>query len=438
MVPSGATVADVELTSLQPGLVVADRRLRSRLGRGGEGEVWEADRPDGTRCALKLLRPEVLPAPDEVRRRGRWLVRIDHPALVAVDRGGRFTGGALAGWGFVEMALVHGETLQDVPPMPDALALLGPVAEGLDLLHAGAWSDGVPLVHRDVKPGNLVATAEGLVLVDPSTMRGLDTTDLTRVGTPAYLAPEVATGRFGPLADVYSLGATAAALLTGRRGRGLAEVVTHAEDFDLPPGVVAALDPDPVRRPATCAAVVAEGVPHARHEHRSGPARPAPDRPTWPLIALTVVLGAPAAVWGVMGGPGAQAVLWAALAALAAHLAVHVVTGRAALALLAPPWAWADLLADLRDPEDRRARWAADVIAGLMVAGAGAAAWLVLGDGPRWGVLALVPVVVALAAAVRAVAPTRSRVAWALAWLLALPAKVLGGLPRVLVTGGRR
>ena len=57
----------MELTSLRPGLVVADRRLVTRLGRGGEGEVWQAERPDGSTCALKLLRPEVLPSAEEVR-----------------------------------------------------------------------------------------------------------------------------------------------------------------------------------------------------------------------------------------------------------------------------------------------------------------------------------------------------------------------------------
>ena len=419
----------MELTSLRPGLVVADRRLVTRLGRGGEGEVWQAERPDGSTCALKLLRPEVLPSAEEVRRRGRWLVRIDHPALVRVHRGGRFTGGTLAGWGFVEMEQVEGATLQDVGPVPDALARLTPVAEGLDLLHAGAWSDGVPLIHRDVKPGNLVDTPHGLVLVDPSTMRGLDTTDLTRVGTPAYLAPEVVTGRFGPLADVYSLGATAAALLTGRRGAALGAVVQ--DPIGLPLGVAAALDPDPARRPGTCAAVVMEGAVVVT---AGAPPPPAEVAPTWPLVALAIVLGVPAGAWAVAGSDR-RAAGWAALAG---HLAVHVATGRAALALFAPPWAWGDLLADLRHPEDRRARWAADVMAGVLLAVAATAAWTLVDGGPRWGLPALATVAIGGVALVRRLARTSSRVAWPLAWTVLLPARVLGALPRVLVSGGRR
>ncbi len=57
-----------------PGDVIADRQIVTLLGSGGEGDVWEARRPDGSRCALKLVRPQVLPSPDEVRRRGAWLV----------------------------------------------------------------------------------------------------------------------------------------------------------------------------------------------------------------------------------------------------------------------------------------------------------------------------------------------------------------------------
>ena len=250
------TVESVNASQVGPGDVVADRQIVRLLGSGGEGDVWEAMRPDGSRCALKLVRPEVLPDPDEVRRRGAWLVRIEHPAMVRVSRGGRFTAGGMAGWGFVEMDLVEGPSLQSVSPVADALDRLAPIADALDMLHAGAWSDGVPLIHRDVKPGNLIAARAGLVLVDPSTMRGLDTRDLTRVGTPAYVAPEVHSGRFGPLADVYSLAATAAALMTGARGGALLPILRAPWEHDLPESVCLGLADHPADRPSTCADVV--------------------------------------------------------------------------------------------------------------------------------------------------------------------------------------
>lgn len=450
---------------MRAGAVVAGRRLVAPLGRGGEGEVWEAERPDGTPCALKVIRPEVLAGSDDVRRRGRWLVRIDHPALVRVTRGGRFTAGDLAGWGFVEMDLVTGDSLATVGPRPDALEALAGVAEALDLLHAGAWSDGVPLVHRDVKPGNLIATHDGLVLVDPSTMRGLDTTDLTRVGTPAYLAPEVLTGRFGPLADVHSLAATGIALLTGLRAHALTELLTAIREdpagHDLPGGLLAGVAADPARRPGTCAAVVdprsrihlsasADGVrddprqstlllPVANvgdptdlaveeDDHRLG----------WPLAALAIVLVAPSGAWALGGDGAASATLGVAALAAVLHLVVHVVTGRAALALFAPPWAWGDLLAGLDDAGDDRGRWLADTVAGLLVLGGGVVAAAIAGTLPRWTPLAVVLVALLLIMVAAAHARTTGRFGWALAWALWLPVRLVGAVPRVMVSGGRR
>src|SRR5680860_1306681 len=209
--------------------IVAGLRLVRLVGRGGEGEVWEARDEIGRRRALKLIRPESLADRREDEVRGTWLERIDHPA-----------------------------------PEPDVLDRLAPLAEALDLLHDGHWSDGVPLVHRDVKPANIVDTTDGrLVLVDPSTLRGLEVEDLemTRVGTPLFAAPEVVTGRLGPAADVYSFAVTAVALVTGTRGRELAALLADPEALDLPWGVRAALSPDPHRRPRTCAAVLAERDP---------------------------------------------------------------------------------------------------------------------------------------------------------------------------------
>jgi len=182
--------------------LVEGLRLVALVGRGGEGEVWEARDRRGRRRALKLVRPDCLASPAEAVVRGRLLVQIDHPALVRVHRSGLLPGwsddpgaggdaeGELEGWGFVEMDFIDGASLAAAPADPDVLERLAPLAEALDLLHAGVWSDGVPLIHRDVKPANIVQAADGrLVLVDPSTLRGVDDGQFTRIGTPLFCAP---------------------------------------------------------------------------------------------------------------------------------------------------------------------------------------------------------------------------------------------------------
>ena len=446
--------------AVRAGDLVADRVLLDLLGRGGEGEVWRARRADGSISALKLLRPDVLPEAHEVRRRGEWLVRIDHPGLVHVSRGGRFTAGPLTGWGFVEMDLVEGPSLLAAPPLPDALERLAAVADGLDLLHAGAWSDGIPLIHRDVKPGNLIATDGGWVLVDPSTMRGLDTADLTRVGTPAYLAPEVVTGRFGPLADVYSLSATAAALLTGARGQVLSAVLADPVGHGLPAGVCAGLRTDPAERPGTCAAVLAPDPPRR-------PAPPPAGVPTdlapWPLLAVGLLLGLPVLLWQlvaageVAGSP--RLVLQAAGALLLAQWLPHAVTGRPALGLFAPPWAWGALVAGLEHPDAwRRRRWLADTVAGTLLAVGLVVVALVAGTRDTLGpwaialpspappgatvadlagpVTAVAAVALAVLAAARLAAAARSPATSLLVRALLLPVRLLGAIPRLLIGGG--
>ena len=360
--------------------VVAGLRLVRVVGRGGEGEVWEARDERGRRRALKLVRPEMLSG--EAEDRIQALLRIDHPSLVRTLRGGRLSGGGLDGWGFVEMDFVDGPSLHNAPPDPAVLERLEPLAEALDLLHAGEWSDGRPLVHRDVKPANLVQAPGGrIVLVDPSTLRALDSNTITRVGTPVFAAPEVMTGRIGPAADVYSFAATIVALLTGERGERLAGYLDHVDQLDLPDGVRRALSLHPADRPGSCLAVLEAGMQadptvllpaHSSElwtegsfdEVEPAPAAP-PPAPVWGWVAaLVAVVATPLAA--MAAGWGSDAVAVTVVGAAAGHLlACLAARTSVALAVFVPPVAWADLLARRIAHRSLRRDWARAVLTGV-------------------------------------------------------------------------
>jgi hypothetical protein len=125
---------------------------------------------------------------------------------------------------YLVMNWVEGEPLDEwVRRRPDrdpfdALKLLLGVASALDLMHSGRATGGIPVVHRDVKPSNIVVTDDGTVLVDFGLTRGLpDGQRLSAVmGTPGYLAPEATeAGIYTPATDRYALGAVAYFVLTG-------------------------------------------------------------------------------------------------------------------------------------------------------------------------------------------------------------------------------
>lgn len=393
--------------------LVAGLRLIRLVGRGGEGEVWEIRDEAGRRRALKLIRPEALAAPAEVAVRSAWLERIDHPALVRVHASGILDeGGPLDGWGWAEMDFVEGADLAAAEPHDDVVQRLTPLAEALDLLHAGHWSDGVPLVHRDVKPANIVDTGSRLVLVDPSTLRGLEAgdRDVTRIGTPLFAAPEVFTGRVGPAADVYSFAVTAVALVTGARGRDLATLLADPEGLRLPWGVRAALSPDPRDRPDSCTAVLAErdldrwlpaeGVDGSPIRMASAADRELAHRlrgPRWLLVAVLLALLAGLAL--LSAGRPSPSALGGAVGALAALAGIHLIVLVAAgtsflLALTAPPVAWAVTLADRgRGPRRRRALQRAMLTGAYTFSAAGVVVEPQLG--PLWaGVAALATIAV--------------------------------------------
>jgi eukaryotic-like serine/threonine-protein kinase len=191
------------------------------LGRGGMATVELAhDTELDRRVAVKRLFASL--ADDAIFRRrflreARMAAALSHPNLVAV-----FDVGDEDGLPFIVMEYVDGETLADLmqrtgPLPPDrAVDLLLQVCAGLQHAHAAG------LVHRDIKPQNLLVRSDGTVkIADFGIARTLQATQLTQVGTvlgtAAYLAPEQAVGeQVTAAADIYSLGAVGYELLSGR------------------------------------------------------------------------------------------------------------------------------------------------------------------------------------------------------------------------------
>lgn len=193
-------------------------RVERRVGVGGTAEVFAARARDGRKVALKILLPALARDREAVRRflaEARLLERLDHPGIVKGRRVFRF-----AGTYVLEMDYISGKTLLEmlddgaIFTEQEALAIVLQVARALEALRAAG------VVHRDLKPGNLMMRADGrVVLIDlgfagPGGEGGGDGTTL---GTPAYLAPEQARGEAGldARADIYSLGATLYHLVVG-------------------------------------------------------------------------------------------------------------------------------------------------------------------------------------------------------------------------------
>ncbi|WP_443050023.1 serine/threonine-protein kinase [Streptomyces sp. NBC_00236] len=223
-------------------LVAGRYRLISAIGRGGMGEVWRAtDEVLGRSVAVKLLLGEHADesATARFRLEAQTAARLSHPHLVAV-----FDFGSWEDRLFLVMELVEGRSLSDLLLSQERLGpeqvarIAGQAAAGL----AAAHRQGI--VHRDIKPGNLMLDAEGSVKIgdfgiaqfidDPSA--ALTTTGHI-VGTSLYLAPERALGRTADAAsDMYSLGCVVYQLLLGQPPfRSDTPTATLYQHVDTPP-----------------------------------------------------------------------------------------------------------------------------------------------------------------------------------------------------------
>jgi serine/threonine-protein kinase len=196
-------------------------RLLQLLGRGGMGEVWRAyDATIDRVVALKVLPAEF--ADDEVfqerfRREARAAAGLDEPHVVPIHDFGEIDGRL-----YVTMRLIKGRDLQTVLaegplPPPRAVGIIEQIASALHAAHQ------VGLVHRDVKPSNILIGDEDFAyLIDFGIARAANETSLTStgavIGTWAYMPPErITTGRADARADIYALSCVLHEALTGQR-----------------------------------------------------------------------------------------------------------------------------------------------------------------------------------------------------------------------------
>jgi hypothetical protein len=210
----------------QPERVIADRyTLRAELGRGGMGVVWRAeDRVIGRSVAVKEMRlgedvtaEERAEFEQRIIREARTAGRLNDPAVVTVFDVVHANGSV-----FIVMELVEAPTLAQLirrsgPLSPQAVADIG-----LQVLSALEAAHGAGVVHRDVKPSNIMVGANGRAkLTDFGIAQAADDPTLTKtgavIGSPAYLAPERLSGHeASPASDLWSLGAVLYFAIEGR------------------------------------------------------------------------------------------------------------------------------------------------------------------------------------------------------------------------------
>ncbi|MEX5300353.1 protein kinase [Kocuria sp. CPCC 205292] len=227
--------------------------LTDRIAIGGMGEVWKAkDRVLGRIVAVKILKEEYNGDPNFLQRfraEARHTALLNHPGVANV-----FDYGEEEGSAFLVMELVPGEPLSNIIerqktlPPDTVLNYIGQTARALAAAHAQG------LVHRDVKPGNLIITPDNRVKVtDFGIARLADQVPLTAtgqvMGTAQYLAPEQATGQTATgSSDIYSLGIIGYECLAGRRPfTGESQIAIALAQVNDPPPPLAESVPEPVR-----------------------------------------------------------------------------------------------------------------------------------------------------------------------------------------------
>jgi serine/threonine protein kinase len=247
--------------------------LVSRIAIGGMGEVWKAnDSVIGRLVAIKILKEEYLGDPgfrERFRTEAKNAALVNHEGIANV-----FDYGEEEGSAYLVMELVPGEALstvlerEKILPASRVLSIVAQTAAALHQAHLAG------LIHRDIKPGNLLITPDGTVkITDFGIARLADQVPLTAtgqvMGTVQYLAPEQAGGKpASPATDIYSLGIVAYEALAGKRPfRGESQVaIAMAQIKEAPPELPSSI-PEPVRAMVmSCMSKKPEGRPRSAHD----------------------------------------------------------------------------------------------------------------------------------------------------------------------------
>ncbi|HET9303416.1 MAG TPA: serine/threonine-protein kinase [Propionibacteriaceae bacterium] len=232
---------------LAPGSMLASRyRLVRLLGRGGMADVYEAsDMRLGRSVAVKVFRQHTELSGNEARqqREIQVLARLQHPNIVSV-----FDAGAEGAVSFVVMQLIDGVTLA-TRIAASALDVAEVCRIGAAVADALAYVHSADMVHRDVKPANILCESSGhIFLTDFGIVRLVEATRLTAqgtIGTVAYLSPEQVRGEdVDASSDIYSLGLVLLECLTGRPEYPGSSAEAAVARLTRPPQIPSTLQPD--------------------------------------------------------------------------------------------------------------------------------------------------------------------------------------------------
>src|SRR3954463_688065 len=325
------------VTDIPPRLIEALRdhyRLERELGRGGMGAVYLAeDLKHHRRVAVKVLRPDLSASlgTDRFLREIEVAARLQHPAILPLHDSGQ-----AGGYVFYIMPYVEGESLRDRLERQGELPVEETARILTEVLDALAYAHGKGVIHRDIKPDNIMLSGRHALLLDFGVAKAVNdsagpefvTTTGMALGTPSYMAPEqaVADKQVDHRADLYAVGVVGYEMLAGQRpfpGNTAQQIVvaqmTKTPDEllshrpSVPPAlasaIMRAIERNPADRWQSAADMAARLEPYVVSSGESTPApRPAPDLPRrsrWMGLAIGVAVLVTAIVAAVLLRPRA-------------------------------------------------------------------------------------------------------------------------------------